>query len=454
MYCVIFHNPSRKAITPMRILKTSVSAIIVLCTATGVLSEQAPIRAMLRSALTRSYAMPRGHFSANKFHADQTTVTRMVRDSMTFFNDATRSFVPGGILSVSYSSDGRPESETQIVLNDSLAALRGFDNSKTLYNSDQQGHITTVTEQTQSNGAWINVTKYEYTPYINMPTDQNGYTSGNGFGVMCKGYSYYIPVQTAENPRWDRSSNKWINFSKMTFSSESNGTKTCTTLQWDTVSSAYDTVGSDIFFISGNLVTKTIMSISYQTLAFDMYAYATYDPSGNETEELQRAETFMGTYSGKIIQTFDSRNNLLSSIQQDSLDGWVSLDSCPKMLYTYAYDNAGLVVSRKDSSWYSDDSITVEKHFFTYQTFSAAIHPTLSSAAAKNLFISHCGMVRTSAPVSIDLYSLSGKHVGCASMSASGSLWKALRGGSVALSKGMYFAKIQGMPKSFAVRNE
>jgi hypothetical protein len=60
-------------------------------------------------------------------------------------------------------------------------------------------------------------------------------------------------------------------------------------------------------------------------------------------------------------------------------------------------------------------------------------------------------MVKTSAPVSIDLYSLSGKRLAEIAMNKPGSLWNSCSDKGLAVNAGLYVAKIQGTDLSVAV---
>ena len=389
-------------------------------------------------------------------HSNQTTITRMVQDSIAFFDFSNNVFVPGAIISVTYLTDGRLVNQVQTVLNTALASQRGFSNEKTLFTLNEQGFMQTLTSQSELNGVWINKNKTQFNPYLGLSANTKSSESGQGFYLSCSGQSFYIPVQSMFMQQWDAATESWVNNTNDTVVNETAGKKVLALSSWDTVSASFKKIGYDTLFFSGNQITKTAMTLSDSSVSFTLIATATYDAQGNETEEREWNNLWGYNTVSKILQTFDSRNNLLSSIQQDSTNnGWTPLDSCPKMFFTYSNDNTGLTVSRTDSTWNSNVEIMVDKHFFKYQTFQSATLPrnTAAGAAHENPIISHNGFVKTACPVTIRLYSAAGKQLGETIMNSSGAVWKTFAT-KTTLSKGMYLAKIDGIQKTFRVWHE
>jgi hypothetical protein len=433
-------------------IKSAVSAAVLLGAA-GAIFAANPLAALQNQQLMSIGIVRTSHAGALLKKSAQSTMLP-VRDSTAFFDFSGNKYVPGAIEITTYSSDGRLISEEQKVINDSLAQPRAMENSMTIYTADAQGNFMTFITQIKRNDLWINKQKWQFSPSLDIAAAANlvnGSESGTGFYLNCRAAIFYLATSGLKVQTWDTLADTWTNYIFDTVNTLNATQRVIAVETWDTVTQAFQNRGADTLYISGGRVTQE--NGSY--VGGNFRSIATYDAFGNETEELQISALLGTTFVTKILQTFDDHNNLLSSIQQDSTDQWVPIDSCPKKLFSYSYDNSGLVVSRVDSAWYSNTDIVVNKHFFTYQSFPNAVVPRqITDKNPRRMFISASGILNTAAPVSVDVFAVSGKRLCNVMLSASGSLWSVCNNRGITVSKGVYLAKVRGTNASFTVWHE
>jgi hypothetical protein len=422
-----------------------------------------PYRRTLGNLLLGDLTVNNHKSSLLKSSSLKATITHLVQDSIAIFDYSRGMYVPSAVKTFSYTANGIIQSSETKILNDSLALLESMLSSRTIYFTDANGSIVSATLQWMPDS--INVFRTQYSPALGDSLFFFDSPNGGGYSLACKGYqsSFILSMKSNAMQKWNTTTNAWINFFVDTVISRNPSVAVYADQIWDTTSNSYRLSVIDSVFTSGTKVAKVDDYTDTKSDTTRTFSTGTYDASGNETEELQSKSQWNDAlktwqYQTKLryVQGYDNIGNVLQSIEQDSINSWAPLDSCSRMLFSYAYDNSDFVTSRIDSIWNRSNGGIRDMHSFKYQAFSAVINPIQEAGYSQgNIFrILHNGMIETKTPVTVDIYKLSGKLVVAAEMTTSGSIWRICGNRGQRLGNGCYLAKMHGMKTAVAVWKE
>jgi hypothetical protein len=314
--------------------------------------------------------------SLSKSMSSPSIITRMVRDSVAIYDYIKGAYMPGAVLTYTYSNNGFITSLEQDILNDSLASEASFINVKNLFSTDASGNITETIVQIWSNNKWNNSDKEMETPYLSHSYTANGYYHYS----TCQSVGFFCTVSQSDQ-QWDTLTNKWTNYIRDTLIIKTNNMAVVLFQTWDAVKNSFITKQLDSIFFSENHVNKAIITNYFDSDTTKSVYSGIYNENGDEIEDTQLFYTWNSQSTNweyyckiKHFQSYDSHGNLIQAIEQDSIDHLVPLDSCGKFIFAYTYDNSGNIITRVDSiNWH--DFSPKQIHFYKYQTFPLAAMP-------------------------------------------------------------------------------
>jgi hypothetical protein len=416
-----------------------------------------------KSSLFHLYSIPFPPLFSSKVHYAEPTVTRVIKDSSNIFDFSNGEYVGGRIIDYTYTDNGHISSFGQHIADNKVVKLKYWGKSSITFNIDNNGNIYDYNILYGQNDSWKIGYKFFINPYVNdsilfIPR-HIGITEYYHF--CCELMYMYLYISSFTQYTLDTSNNTWPITARDTVIINNSDSVVVLEQTFDSVNNVFKTKYIDNLFIKNSHIVK-IISKDFSSDTIKAVCYGTYDNNGNETEETRIDSYWNDSLLSweiidkiKYIRTYNSYGDIIKSVKQDSTDHWIPIDSCNKWIYSYNYDNNNYVSTRTDSLWTRDDSIK-ENHFFTYQAFSSSVLPQQDAKNVSNesITISHNGTIKTTAPVSIDVYSISGKRIYETNMSASGSLWTSCERRGIAIGKGMYVAKIKGGISSYILFHE
>jgi len=417
-----------------------------------------------RLSLTRLFPKVSARPGLAKSCSNLATLPRMIQDSSVVYDFSKKVYAPGEVITVSYSASGHLVSLVQMVADDSIAQNIYGASWKTTYYSNTGGDIDSLVDQAYGDSGWTNYDKMQIVPPLSDAYLAIDRPQGAGFGLFCTGGSLYFHVSSLDGQNWYAAGKTWYNTGRDTVAVIAPGIVVRTDQSWVLQSSSYVTDYCDSFFTEGGKNIVKAIETNYND-SMKYICIGVYDSAGNELEESQTSMawdngTGSWSYDSKLryTQTYDTNGALLTSVVQDSSNGhWTPADSCNKIIYRYTYDNGGAIVSRVDSTWYSDDNISKEIHYFKYQASPIKTVPGHSFAAARftGAHISQNGMVRTDSPVFVSVFDLSGRSICTVPVEGSNlSLWDWCKSHGISVGKGVYAARIRETGRSYPVWRE
>jgi hypothetical protein len=391
--------------------------------------------------------------------ASSQTVPRMIQDSSIVYDFSNRTYVPGELITVTYSGSGHLVSLVQLVADDSIAQNIYGASWKTTYYTDPSGGIDSLLDQSYGDSGWTDYDEVHISPPISDAFLSIDGPQGAGFGLFCSSGAIYFHLSSLDGENWNVAAQTWARSGRDTITVAGPDTAVRIDQQWNPVSASYQTVYSDSFFMAGGAIVKAVETNFSDSMKY--ICIGAYDSAGNETQESQTSLAWdvgagAWSYSSKLrySQTYNDNGELTSSVDQDSSDGrWTPPDSCPKIIYRYAHDSSGGIVSRTDSTWYSNDYVSKEIHYFKYGAFSVGTIPGKFSNAlhGRIAHIRQNGTVETGSPVSISVFDLSGRTICTLRADSQLSLWTWCKNHGVPVGKGVYAAKIRETNRSSLV---
>ena len=437
-------------------------SFIILLSPCAMAARQPLLKGHSRLSLPRILLKASVRHGLAKSCSDPMTMPLMIQDSSVLYDFSKKIYVPGELITVTYSGSGHLASLVQIVADDSIAQNIYGASWKTIYYSNPGGDIDSVIDQTFGDSGWTNHDKLTISPPISDAYLAIDRPQGTGFGLFCQNGALYFHMSSMDGYYWNTDVKTWSRSGRDTVSIVSPGILARTDLQWNEGTNSFESNYCDSFFTQGgNNIVKAIETNFNDSMKY--ICTGTYDSAGNEIEESQTSMVWDDT-SGlwalnskiKYMQTYDTKGVLASSVLQDSSsDHWTPIDSCIKIMYRYTYDNSGIIVSRIDSTWYSDDNITREIHYFKYQNIASRTppRPFLAPAFRPSAIVLADGTVTTDSPVSISVFDLCGRSICTVRAHSHMFLWTWCKNNGIAVGKGVYAAKIMETGKSYPVWN-
>jgi hypothetical protein len=387
-------------------------------------------------------------------------VSRIIQDSNTTYTFSTGLYAPSSVTRYQYTDNGQIRS----VNFQGLDALPNtfYNNYSISFTDDGNGNLTTDTLRYGRDISSSFGYAYQFNPPLSDSLAPYNDAGGTGYILNCQSIRVFLYLSILNVQVKDSGKTNWRIAGRDTVLSRKSDLIVFVDQDWDTVSRSFATVTLDSLFLSSARVVKVVeYSYSYDTMK-TVYS-GVYDSTGKEIEETvlsfswdNSAMAWLPSITWKYVQTFNDHGDLVLSVQQDSTDHWVPIDSCDKYLYTYSYDSTGLIQSRVDSTWLAYGAPTKGIHYFTYQTFLSAIFPRQfrDNPGSNGAKLYSNGMIKTKTPVSVSLYTISGRRIATLPVTASISLWECCKNNGIRVGKGVYLAKVRGVNATFAVWRE
>jgi hypothetical protein len=397
-------------------------------------------------------------------------ITRVVRDSINYFDPDSNKFIYAANEFFNYNERGQILSRAAYKLHKEYINFPFVDTMTNIFTRDNAGDVTTQTVLFDRYACEVHgkqCIKEQFNPPVNDSVVFNCGNFGalNGYNFTCEMMNVYLYITSINWQIFDLASSTWGRLNRDTVISKTNNTVVVLKQQWDSVGNEFKTQAIFSLVFSGPQCIKTT-DISFADIESDSIKTVwsgKYNAKGYEDEETveesqwdDSLSRWLTSNNHKVIKNYNNHDDIVMVTEQDIAGNCALTNSCQHWDYGYSYDSAGLISTRNDSIFEFSNYWKKLSHFFSYRTFPASIFPNQSIKKGKNerIIINSNGSITTTSPEVICLYTISGKFIASINLNRSEYLWTLCRNQNIHVGKGLFIVKIPRTDAYFRVWRE